>query len=172
MVDANLLVTFDPSHAGSAKDEIDMVLKEIKKKAKHLDSEIDGLFKLNVANSKGAVKSLNKLFSKKAELFEKTCHWIPIDKWVKTSIKDMQKEIKKMQVKIKKADKWKLSLSKRRYDKHGTMELVMKLTEVIDKPNVDLKKPKKIMQVEIIGNKAGLALLNDDEFLNTMTGKK
>ena len=31
MVEANLIITYDPAHAGSAKDEVDKVLKEIKK---------------------------------------------------------------------------------------------------------------------------------------------
>jgi len=30
MVEANLIVTYDPAHAGSAKEEVDRVLKEIK----------------------------------------------------------------------------------------------------------------------------------------------
>jgi tRNA(Ser,Leu) C12 N-acetylase TAN1 len=172
MAEADLIVTFDPSHAGSAKEEVNRVLKEVKKEAKHLKSEIDGLFKLKIGNSKDVVKSLKKLHSKKPDLFERTCHWTPIEKWCKSSVKDMQKTVKKMQEKIKKTDKWKMELTKRHYPKSSTVDLILKLTEVVDKPKVDLKKPKKIIQVEVMGNKAGLSLLGTDELLNTLKGKK
>jgi len=172
MVEANLIVTFDPSHVGSAKEEVNGILRKVKKEAKHLKSEIDGLFKLKVDNPKKIVKSLNKLCSKSPELFEKTFHWVPIEKWCKSTIKDMQKVIKKLQEEIKKTDKWKMELAKRHYNKAHTTELILKLTEVVDKPKVDLKNPEKIIQVEIIGNKAGLSLLGADEFLNTVKMKR
>ena len=172
MAEANLIITYDPSHAGSAKEEVDNVLKEIKKKAKHLKSEIDGVFKVNVPNTKKVVKELNKLCKKDSSLFNHTFHWVPVDKWVKTNIKEMQKEIKKFDKGIKKTEKWMMDLNKRHYDKEGTTELIMKLTEVIDKPKVDLKNPQKIVKVEIMGNKAGLSLLDIDELLKVPKQEK
>lgn len=165
MAEANMIITYDPSHAGSAKEEVDRVLKEIKKKAAHLKSDIEGLFEVNVPDAKKAVKDLKKLCDKDSSLFNHTFHWVPVEKWVKANIKEMQKEIKKMDKDIKEKDRWMMDLHKRHYDKEGTTELILKLTEVIDKPNVDLKKPEKIVKVEIIGNKAGLALLGADELL-------
>ena len=172
MPEANLIITYDPSHAGSAKEEVDRVLKEIKKKAKHLKSEIDGVFKVNIPNTKKVVKELNKLCKKDSSLFNHTFNWVPIDKWVKTNIKGMQKEIKKFDKDIKKTEKWMMDLNKRHYDKEGTTELILKLTEVIDKPKVDLKNPQKIVKVEIMGNKAGLALLEAEELLSVPKIKK
>ena len=165
MVEANLIITYDPAHAGSAKEEVDKVLKEIKNEAKDLKSEIDGIFNTRVKDARKIVKELAKLCRKKPDLFDKTFHWIPIDKWVKASVGGMQKEIKKFDKLIKEKEKWKMDLGKRKTDKHEA-NLIIKLTEVINKPNVDLEKPDKIVKVEIIGNKAGLALLNKDELLN------
>lgn len=164
MVDANLLVTHEPSHAGSAKDEVEKALKAIKQKAKFLKSDVEGLFKLRVGNAKKAVKSLGKLKSKKG-MFEHTFYWIPIDKWIATNVKSMQKEVKKLQNGIKKAEKWKMDLHKRHFDSMHSTELIMKLTEVIDRPKVDLENPQKIVEVQIIGKKTGLSLLNKDEML-------
>ncbi len=172
MAEANLIITYDPSHAGSAKEEVERVLKEIKKKATHLKSEVDGVFKVNVPSSKKVVKDLKKLCEKDSSLFSHTFHWVPIEKWVKTSVKEMQKEVKKFDKDIKKTEKWMMDLHKRHYDKEGTTELILKLTESIDKPKVDLKKPEKIIKVEIIGNKAGLALLGADELLKVPKIKK
>lgn len=164
MADANLLVTHDHSHAGSAKEEIEKALKAVKQKAEFLKSDIEGVFKLRVGNAKKLVKSLSKLKSKKG-MFEHTYHWIPIDKWLATNVKAMQKEVKKLQKGIKKTEKWKMDLHKRHYDQVSSTELIMKLTEVVDKPKVDLSNPQKIIEVQIIGKKAGLALLNKDEIL-------
>ena len=165
MVEANLIITYDPAHAGSAKEEVDRALKEIKQGAKHLKQGIDGIFNLRVKDARKIVKGLAKLCKKKKNLFDKTFHWIPIDKWCKATIADMQKEIKKFDKIIKDKEKWKMDLGKRHTEKHER-DLIMKLTEVINKPKVDLENPDKIIKVEIIGNKAGIALLNKDELLN------
>ena len=164
-MEANLLVTHEPSHAGSAKEEIEKVLKAVKQKANFLKSESEGIFKLRVGNAKKIVKSLSKLKNKKG-MFEHTFHWIPIDKWVSTDVKAMQKEIKKLQNGIKKNEKWKMDLHKRHFDKMNSTELIIKLTEVVDKLKVDLDNPQKIIEVQIMGKKTGLALLNKDEILS------
>lgn len=165
MPEANLLVTHDHSHAGSAKEEIEKALKAVKQKAKFLKSDIEGVFKLRVGNAKKLVKSLSKLKSKKG-MFEHTYNWIPIEKWIATNVKAMQKEVKKLQKGIKKNEKWKMDLHKRHFEQINSIDLIMKLTEVVDKPKVDLSNPQKIIEVQIIGKKAGLALLNKDEILN------
>ena len=165
MAEANLLVTHDHSHAGSAKEEIEKALKAIKQKAKFLKSDVEGVFKLRVANARKIVKSLSKLKRKKG-MFEHTYNWIPIDKWIATNVKAMQKEVKKLQKGIKKTEKWKMDLHKRHFEQITSIDLIMKLTEVVDKPKVDLNNPQKIIEVQIIGKRAGLALLNKDEILN------
>lgn len=161
MVEANLLVTHELSHAGSAKEEVEKALKAVKQKAKFLKSDVEGVFKLRVGNAKKVVKSLSKLRSKKG-MFEHTFYWVPIEKWAAANIKTMQKEIKKLQKGIKKTEKWKMDLHKRHFDMNST-ELIIKLTEVVDKPKVDLENPEKIIEVQIMGKKAGLALLGKDE---------
>ena len=164
MVDANLLVTHDQSHAGSAKESIEKALKAVKQKAKFLKPDSEGVFKLIVGNAKKAVKGLNKIKKKKG-MFEHTFHWIPIDKWTSSTISAMQKEIKKLQKGIKKNEKWKMDLHKRHFEMSQT-ELILKLTEAVDKQKVDLENPQKIIEVQIIRKKAGLALLNKDEILS------
>ena len=164
MVEANLLVTHDPSRAGSAKEKVEIALKAIKQKPKFIKSDSEGVFKLRVGNAKKVVKSLSKLKGRK-KMFEHTFHWIPIEKWTNANVKAMQKEIKKLQKGIKKTEKWKMDLHKRHFEMSLT-ELIMKLTEVVDKPKVDLDNPQKIIEVQIMGKKAGLSLLNKDEMLS------
>lgn len=172
MIDANLLITHDPAHAGSTKSEIEALLKELKIKPKFLKSDIDGVFMLRVSNPKKIVSSLLNKAKKDISKFEQTFHYTPIDKWVKATVKDMQKGIKGLVKNIKPNDRWKMELNKRHYDKEGVTDLILKLTEIVDRKNVDLEKPQKIIKVEICGNKAGLALLKADELLDVPKMRK
>ena len=164
MVDANLLVTYDSSRGGKAKEEVEACLKEAGAKARFLKSDVTGLFQLNVKDPKVVVKKLVKSCKSDPDKFKLTYHYVPIDKWVKSDVKKMQEVTKKFGEKIKKAEKWKLNLHKRHYE-GDSRELITKLTDPIDKPNVDLSDPDKIVQVEIVGAKAGIALLGKDELL-------
>lgn len=165
-MEPNLLVTIEPSHEGLAKLEIDSLLKRLKKKPKYLKSEVSGLLKIRVPNPKGVVKSLVKVCKKDPSKFRKTFHWVPVDKWIKSDVKVMQKYVKSITKGIRQNEPWKMNLEKRMYGKMHTTELILKLTEVVDRPNVDLENPKKIISVEIIGRKAGISLLNADEMLD------
>lgn len=162
-MEANLLVTHDSSHAGSARENAEKALKAVKQKARFLKSDVEGVFKLRVGNARKVIKGLGKLKKKKGML-EHTFHWVPIDKWVRADVKSMQKALKSLQKGIKKTEKWKLDLQKRQFEMPSA-ELVTKLTEVVDKPKVDLDNPQKIIEVQIMGRKAGLALLDKEDIL-------
>lgn len=174
MADANLLITFDPTHAGMAQEEAKAILKEVGEEAEFLESKIDGLFKVKVSDAKAVVKKVREECENNPAKFEKTFHWIPIEKWCKSEIKDMQDTIKSFVDGIKQEEKWKMDLGKRQWDKMPTPELIVKLTDPVDRPNVDLKNPEKIIEVQIIGDEAGIALLNKDELVDvpSIKGKK
>jgi tRNA(Ser,Leu) C12 N-acetylase TAN1 len=163
MPEANLLVTFDPTHIESVKKEIDERMKEIKEKAKILKIE-DGLAEISVSDNRKVVKALEKLSAKK-DKFNYTKRWIPVDKWTSAKIPEMQKVIKTVVKDLKAKDKWKMDLGKHRSDV-SNRELIIKLTDVIDNQNVDLEKPDKIVKVEIVEKKAAIALLDKDDILN------
>ena len=172
MAKANLLVTYDPNHAGLAKEEIVAVLKQLKIEPEFLKSEIEGLFQIKIKEPKETIKKIVKTCKNDFSIFRMTFHWVPVDNWCKSTIEDMQKTIKKLVKDVKEKDKWKMDIAKRCYEKYNTTELIMKLTEVVDRPKVDLKDPDKIIRVDIIGNDAGISLLNKDEMLNIPALKK
>lgn len=163
-MDANLLVTFDPSRAGSAREESEAALKSVGADAKFLESESEGLLQISVKDPKSVVKKLAKLSEKEPDKFAHTHRYIPVEKWCKSGLKEMQKTVKSLVPGIKQEEKWKMNLNKRQYDA-DSRELIIKLTDPVDRPNVDLSNPDKIIQVEIVGKKAGVALLNKDELL-------
>jgi tRNA(Ser,Leu) C12 N-acetylase TAN1 len=163
MADANLLVTFDPTHIESVKKEIDERMKDIKEKAKVLKVE-EGLAEIKVSDARKVIKALTKL-AKKDENFQYSKKWSPIDKWCNAKIPDMQKCIKEAAKDLKAKDKWKLDLRVHRADV-DIRDMIVKLTDVIENKNVDLEKPDKIVKVEIIEKKAGIALLEKEDTLN------
>lgn len=167
----NLLVTFDPNKPASAKEEIQNLLRELNESVKIEDSGIGGVFKLTVSDSRKAVRKLSELCRNSPDKFNRTFHWVPIDRWCSSDVERMQQAIRELANNIDDNEKWKLSLERRNYPLHER-ELMIKLTEVIDKPNVDLKNPDKIIRVDILGERAGIAVLRSDELFNVMHFKK
>jgi tRNA acetyltransferase TAN1 len=172
MAKANLLVSYDPAHEGSAKSEIEALLKEIKADGIFLKSEVDGLFELVLEHPKAAVKELKNLCGEESGMFKYTFHWIPIDTWCKTSVEDMQKTIKKHETDIKENERWKMEFEKRLSHEMHTYDMISKLTEVVENPHVDLEKPQKIIKVEVIGKHTGISVLKPEEQLIVPREKK
>lgn len=163
MEKANLLVTFDPTHSESAKKEIEDLLKGAKEKPKVISCK-EGLAEVSVGDARKAVLALGKL---KKDKFKHTFHWTPVDYWCKATIPEMQKVIKGLVKGIGMNEKWKMDLGRRKTKEHER-DLIIKLTDVVDRPKVDLSNPDKIVKVEIIGDKAGIALLKKGELLNVV----
>ncbi len=164
MAEANLIVTYDPAHAGKAEEEVKSLLQTQGETPEFMKSEVDGLFLLRTKkDTKELVKSLNS--KKNAKSFSYTYHWIPVEKWVASGIEGMKKAMKEIDGKMDPKESWKLDIGKRHF-KGDTTDLISKLTENINKPKVDLKNPQKIVKVEIIGKKAGISLLDASELLN------
>ena len=164
MADANLLVTFDPVHEESAKAEINSIVKETGKKAEIVKAK-EGLAEINADNPKEIIKALKNIDKEK---FKYTFYWWPIDKWCKSGLKEIQDCIKKIQQGIKAEEKWKMDLAKREVSQEYPKDLIIKLTDVVDKQKVDLKNPEKIIKIEIIGDKAAISLLTPEEIFNVL----
>lgn len=164
-MDVKLLVTYDPAHLESSRERVENLFKEINVKTKFLKSKYSGIFLLDVPEPKEAVKKLKEISKKNKELFGKTYRYIPVDKWVNSSVPAMKEAVKALVPGIKKEEKWMMDLEKRHYDKLEFKELIIKLTDVVNREKIDLKKPQKIIKVEIIGSKAGISLLKPDEML-------
>jgi tRNA(Ser,Leu) C12 N-acetylase TAN1 len=164
-MDVKLLITYDPAHLESSREKVLNLFKEINSKPTFLKSKYSGIFLLYVSKPKNVVKKLREISKKNKDLFGRTYRYIPVDKWVKSSVAEMQKAIKSLVPKIKKEEKWMMDLEKRHYDKMSFQELIVKLTDVVNREKIDLKKPQKIIKVEIIGKDAGISLLEPDEIL-------
>jgi len=172
MAEANLLVTYDPAHSGKAMQEVKLLLEEVEESPSFLDSDVDGVFLLNVGDTKYAVKRLQELCQNEPDKFRYTHRWVPIEKWISSDLSEMESAMEEFNERIDDDEKWKMDLVKRRYEDYSTTDLIKKLTDKIDKQKVDLKNPEKIVKVEILGDKAGVSLLEKEEFLEVDKIKK
>lgn len=163
---ANLLITYDPAHAGKAENEVKALLAQTGEQAQFEKSDVDGVFLLKVSNAKAVVKKLCAACKNRPDDFAYTFKWAPIERWMRTDMDQLLDAMKEFDKQMAPSKSWKLELAKRRFDKHDTMALIVKLTEPINKPNVDLKNPEQIIKVEIMGERTGIALLNRDEYLD------
>ncbi len=168
----NMLVTFNPNHAGTAEKELGEVLRKVGEKPRIAASQIEGLFKVAVSDARKAVSRLKSLCQADPDRFIATHHYTPIDSWCGSEVNEMKKRIKALVPGIGKSDRWKMVLNKRHWDKAGHTELIMSLTSVVDRENVDLSNPQKIVQVEIIGKEAGISLLQAGEALDVLEAKE
>ncbi len=164
----NLLVTFDPNHKGTAIQELKDNLKGIGEKFDMEQAGVEGLVKLSVTDPRKAVAKLTNMCRKDHTAFMVTHHYVPIDTWSKSEVEDIQHSIVNLLHKIKDNESWKLNLNKRHWDKMGGVELILKLTDVIDRKHVDLENPQKIIQVEIVGENAGISVLSPSEILDVL----
>jgi tRNA(Ser,Leu) C12 N-acetylase TAN1 len=159
----NMLVTFDPSHTGTAELELKSVLKQVGEVPKIVATGINGLYKVAVKDARIATSKITRLVASNPLIFVSTSHYIPIDTWVKAELPQMKEAIKKACAGIAPKEKWKMHLNKRHWDKMESMPLILRLTEIVETGKVDLDKPDKIIQMEIIGSEAGIALLKPSE---------
>ena len=166
----NLLISYEPSKREKAREELQTVFKEIKEKHRILDEKHKGVFKLRVKEPKSIVRRLNNKHSKKPHLFETTFKYIPIDKWSKSTITDMSKHMRAFNRQMNNRHSWKMHLKKRKH-KSSSTSLIIKLTDHIQKPKVNLVNPDKIVHINIFGKKAALSLLRRTEMLNTAKRK-
>ncbi len=167
----NLLVTYDPSHRGIAEAELKEAFSRIGERYDLSQTEVEGLFKVKTEDARRVVRKLSDLLRREHQMLSTTHKYIPIDAWCKSEVPEMQKVIKALVPNIGNSERWKMSINKRHWDKMHGSELIMKLTSVVDRPKVDLDKPEKIVQVEIIGKEAGIALLRAEELLDVPQAK-
>ncbi|MBI2141621.1 hypothetical protein HYU16_04340 [Candidatus Woesearchaeota archaeon] len=168
---ANMIVTFDPNHRGTAELELREVLKQAGEKPQIGQTEVEGLFKVAVSDAKKATAKIRNLCRSNPNLFSVTHHYTPIDRWCASDVAAMQNVIRAASQGIGQSEKWKMGLNKRHWDKLEGVQLIIKLTDVVERKNVDLDNPGKIVQVEIIGKEAGVALLTPNDIVDVAKEK-
>jgi tRNA(Ser,Leu) C12 N-acetylase TAN1 len=167
MFEFNLLVTYTYDFLG-ARREIGKILSL-------LDDEAPTIRRTIVKGIIGVLTSLpaHELSSKLQNIasnspkdFWFTQRWIPIDLWTTSDIAGMKEGVMKT-AKIGANERWMMVVEKRRYEGLSTAEIIKELAEVIE-GKVDLRKPEKIIRIDILGPYAGISLLRPGEIFSSV----
>ncbi len=95
---------------------------------------------------------------------------IPVQKTVETSIDSIEKEVSEMANLIPKYESYRISIEKRNSD-ISSQELISRIAKNI-KNKVSLEFPDKIILIEIIGNKTGIAIIKKSDVLSIEKTKR
>jgi tRNA(Ser,Leu) C12 N-acetylase TAN1 len=163
----NLLVTFHPNQSGLAEREVRKRVEEAGGTVEDIErSSVNGVFCVKVAgDAKEAVTAIKSEFREYPEMLSHTYHWVPVDTWVDANDEAMIDAVSRAAEGIGERESWMMHVHKRHHPKHSE-ELMLTLTDNIQKGRVDLKHPDKVIAVEVLGNRAAISLLERDEIID------
>jgi tRNA acetyltransferase TAN1 len=95
---------------------------------------------------------------------------VPIDVCVEADQDRIREAVSKLISKIDKDEAFRITVNKRISDV-DTMSLIRYVAEAVDR-KVDLKNPDKIVQIEIIGNTAGISVLKPSDILSVQKARE
>ena len=95
---------------------------------------------------------------------------IPIQKIVRTEIKEIVKETSEMSELIAKDETYRISIEKRNSDV-SSKEIITEIASNI-KNKVSLEFPDKVVLIEILGSKTGISILKKSDMLSTEKTKR
>lgn len=169
MYDFNLLVSHSWGTDSPARNEIKTMLKKIGDESpiirRTLARGITGV-KTNL-DPRVAITALQNLHRADPTQFQFTLKWIPIDAWTTSEIDAIKSQVDKLKAQILSGERWRLTVEKRRFTKYHKMEIIREVAELINE-KVDLKRPDKILILQIIGNETGIAILRPEEIFSTV----
>ena len=164
MYDFNLLVSCSWDNYGKAKDEVIHLLGRLGDKNPHVKRTIArGIIGVKTClDSREVIRGLREIFDQDPLVIQHTFKWVPIDLWTLSDMESMKEGANQLKDRIKKGEKWRMTVEKRRYTKHHKMDIIKEIAEIINE-KVDLENPDKILRIDVIGNYAGISLLEPKE---------
>jgi len=168
MYNFNLLVSCPWAVIGKARREIAHFLRLLGDEEPIIERTIArGILGVKTRlDSRDSVRELKMLFNQDPTGFQYTLKWVPIDLWINSDIESMKAAVIQVKNKIKRGERWRMTVEKRRYILHHKIDIIGALAELIDE-KVDLTNPDKIVRIDIIGRYAGVSVLSQHEVFST-----
>jgi len=168
MYDFNLLVSCPWTMIWRAKREIADILKLLGDENPIIKGTLArGIIGVKTClDSREVIQSLQKLFIKDPLAFQYTLKWVPTDLWTYSDMDSMKNAVINIREKIHEGERWRMTVEKRRYTRYHKMEIIKELAELIQE-KVDLKKPDKIVRIDIIGKYTAVSVLSPNEIFST-----
>lgn len=168
MYNFNLLVSCPWAMTGRARREIAYFLRLLGDEEPVVQrTQARGIVGVKTSlDTREAVRRLKALFVEDPGRFQYTLKWVPVDLWSSSDIESMKAAVENVRDKIKRGERWRMTVEKRRYTLHHRIDIIKALAELIDE-KVDLENPDKILRVDIIGEFAGVSVLSPDDVFST-----
>jgi tRNA acetyltransferase TAN1 len=163
----NLMVTFHHNQKGHSEEEVRERMKDLGVFLERLElCEVDGVFLVQVGgDAKVLVSQLKRMCHEDPTRFLYTYHWVPIERWVPSIKREILDAVIELGRGIGEKEKWMMHLHKRHFEEHHD-DLIVFLTDPLNRGQVDLEDPDKILAVEILGKTTGVSLLTRHEILD------
>ena len=164
----NILITIDERHRSRAGDEILSLLE----RAGYAKCEITaspgtgmiGVY-VDTPNARACIPKLKEVLMDTPFAFQHTHRWLPVESWAAPDAEELAKFAKLAGQEIGNEASWGI-LVERHNSQLDRGLIVDALAKGIDNPHVLLDAPEKTVLVEMVGNKAAMAVVNKDEQLS------
>lgn len=165
-VEPNLVITIDERHRPLAEYEVQSILKNLGIKGKITGSPGQGLVGVYVQQDpRQCIGQMRSMLSKDPLAFQHTHRWVPIEEWAAAEAKEVARFGKRARAEIGSDESW--GIKAERHSSRAEPEtLITALARDIDNKNVDLEAPDKTVLLEIVGKRAGFAVVEKDQVLS------
>jgi tRNA acetyltransferase TAN1 len=164
--DFNLLISTSRRNERNACSEIWYLLKEVGDKTS--EAAATGIIGLTVAKTsldpKEVVRKLRDIVREKPWEIKYVLKVVPVEKLVPATIEDISKATIQLSEQIHEGEKFRVTVEKRRSNL-SSREVIEAVAKNV-KRKVDLENPDRIMLIEIVGQKAGVSVLERDDILS------
>jgi tRNA acetyltransferase TAN1 len=163
----DLLVSYPWSSYGQAVHEIVRVLGRFGDPQPRVEkSEVPGICAVHSSLDNREVIARCKELFRSEPAFRFAVKWVPVDHWCETSLDAIKQMIdEKLAPRIGVQETWGMKVEKRGWREHHTAEIVEHLSADIDR-KVDLRRPDKLVRVDILGSRTALSLLQPGEIFS------
>jgi len=169
--DFNLLATTSRGNERDACSELWYLLGEIGDSAPNVEKTgVSGLIAAKTAfDPVWAIEKLRKILNDRPYEFRYTLRIIPIEKIVRTDLDEIQHAATELSSKIGENETFRITVEKR-FTTISSRSIIEETAAKIER-KVDLRKPDKILLIEVVGGLAGISILKPDEILSIMKEK-
>jgi tRNA acetyltransferase TAN1 len=168
----NLIITCARHLEPETQEEITRILGELgDSEPKITISSMSGILTAETKlDPVKVVKKIQELILDEPWIVRYCLRIIPIHRVTETKIEEIEEIISELVELIPEGDSYRISIEKRNSD-ISSQELITKIANKI-KNKVSLENPDKIVQIEILGSKTGISILEKSDILSVEKTKR
>lgn len=170
--DFNLVISTSRGNERNTCSEMWYLLGEVGDRGSTI--ETTSVIGLDVAKTKldpiKAIRDLRSLLKERPWEFKYTLKLVPVQTIVEAQLEAIGKAALELATRIGEKEKFRITVEKRHTELSSKI-IIDTVAKQIER-NVDLDSPDRIIMIEVIGNQAGLALIQSDDILSVEREKR